>query len=180
IAMVVAFLFIPWLNLPMVAGSTGLRLLTLAESQTGVTVSGLFLIPTAGVVGGLLAPWSMFNPNYRRAISTLILMAGLASLAYYGILLYQNVETQVNITSLLGIGFYVGLFAAIGLVVQIFIPRSGMNLVAAANSIPVGEYRQIVGTALKFLGLMVVDAFALVIVYTLVEDDNLLLALVIA
>ncbi|GAB4439955.1 MAG: maltose ABC transporter permease MalF [Anaerolineae bacterium] len=34
--------------------------------------------------------------------------------------------------------------------------------------------------ALKYLGLMVVDAFALVIVYTLVEDDNLLLALVIA
>ena len=38
--------------------------------------------------------------------------------------------------------------------------------------------RHVWGTVLKYLALMVADAFALVLIYTLVQDDNLLLALV--
>ncbi len=40
------------------------------------------------------------------------------------------------------------------------------------------EDRRVWVTVLKYLALMIADAFALVIVYTLVQDDNLLLALV--
>ncbi len=67
LVMLLAFLFMPWVNL-LGLGVTGVRLLSEAQNTMQNDVSALFLVPTAAVVGGLAALWGMLDPSRQRLL----------------------------------------------------------------------------------------------------------------
>ncbi len=125
IAIIVAFLFMPWLNTPL--SPTGLRLLTNAEQGNGYDVSILFLVPVAGIVGGVAGLAGLMNSRFQSNMPGWAVVGGVIGLIYYGMYLFFNSQAQFDSAGLIGSGFWIALFGAIGLVVQVFIPRPAGN-----------------------------------------------------
>ena len=96
----------------------------------------LVLIPLGALAAVALALVGLFRPRYRRITAGLIVLAGLASLLYYVLffsldrryfLLYVELTRRqtdlLTLTNLGGGGFWLALFAALGLVLQFWIAK---------------------------------------------------------
>lgn len=125
VLMLAAFMFMPWYDLPD-DDVTGLSLMSDEEIEIPADVSNMFLtfIPITAAAGGILALWGLLAPRYERGLPTLILLAGLLGVGYYyGSLLYENRESEIDAFSLAAPGFFIALAAAAGLILQFFLPR---------------------------------------------------------
>jgi len=143
IGIVAGFLFMPWVSL-FAFSLTGWNLMTLTSSTSnpgygssaqpdyGGTLLGL-LIPAAGVLGLVTSIWGLRSPSSRRNASKWTLLAGLAALLPFGLIVLQLNGRTANM-SVIGIGAWVTLLGAIGLVVQVFFPRPDDEIDAPATA----------------------------------------------
>lgn len=124
-----AFLFLPWYALDDDAGMvTGYRIAadTAGDLDLAGRASHMFLlvVPLAALSALALALWGLSAAADKRAVPGLLLVSGLVVLGYYyGTFFFENRTSSQDATVFLGSGFYVGLFAALGLVLQAIIPR---------------------------------------------------------
>ena len=128
VVMLIAFFFMPWLQVSgeeSVLSFSAIRLVKANPPEVQAVVQQdpffLFVIPAASIGGLALTLWGMLNKRVRwgAAIGTLFL--GIVVLFYYGIFLLQH--RQNDVTDFTRVGFWVVFAAAIGLILQIVIPR---------------------------------------------------------
>lgn len=127
--LLVVLLIAPWF---VNAGDsvTGFGLLSASESLVPIQTSAPPLLVIAGGLGGLVALWGVFDVRARRISRNGALVAGLLGLFYYGIFLFENSLSMVDaVGGFIGIGFWIGLLASIGLMSQVFLPRPHLPLV---------------------------------------------------
>lgn len=115
--MFIAFIFMPWYGVQIVDNAAKL----LADYLSGVPGAQVSLwlavIPLASVVGVSLALWGVLQPERGRLASLLTLATGSAVLIYYGLRLFV-LASDVNMLERGGVGFWVTLVAALGLIAQ--------------------------------------------------------------
>ncbi len=113
-------------------------------------VSGqTMIIPIAGVVALGLALWGLLVPRQRRVASILLALAGAFSLLYYFafflsdrnyFLVYfaqtRSQTANITLTNLGASGFWLGLFAGIGLLLQYWIGRARRETGPSAIALP--------------------------------------------
>lgn len=133
LAIGIAFLVMPWLSVLGVS-MTGLKLLPEAQATIQNDISSLWLIPLAAGVGGLAALWGLLDASARRMTAVATCLAGIVGLVYYGIF-FVNSQNSLDVTSFVGAGFWVALFASVGLVVQVFIPRPVSSVTVSAGQV---------------------------------------------
>lgn len=115
VVLLVGFVLLPWSGTPGSGKVTGLE--SLQDDQAG------WLILAAGMVASLAALWGMFKPKYSRLAGSLGLIGGLVALVYYVFFMLGNFIDGSNALFLSGLGFWLGLAASAGLMVQVMIPR---------------------------------------------------------
>ncbi len=133
LVMLGAFLFMPWMDQQECPSVSGYRLVTDTEGNIDLPaqVSNMFLIvvPLAAISGGVLALWGLSAGRTDRRLPALLTLVGLAAvLYYYGAFFYENRQSSTDATAFVGSGFFVALFAAIGLVIQFALPRDTERL----------------------------------------------------
>jgi prepilin signal peptidase PulO-like enzyme (type II secretory pathway) len=121
VAIVIAMLFLPWMVAPNGDYATFSDLLANTEGiRTG------HLLPVAAAGGGLFGLIGLFAPpKYKRALSVLVLLFGLAGSFYY-ISFFVRAATEpelAGVTDLIGAGFWVVLVGVALLVIQAAFPR---------------------------------------------------------
>lgn len=126
IVLAIAFVAIPWLTLLGVP-LTGLELVSKVQPVGNNDMSMLFIIPIAALFGGVAGVLGLAIARSRGATRAMALIAGIFGLAYYVLFFVQYAESSTNLTGMIGIGFWIGLVANIGLFFQAFIPRSGSS-----------------------------------------------------
>jgi HAMP domain-containing protein len=120
--MAVGFLLFPWLQLDGV-GYTGISLIQ-AQASTPYDLSQLFLLPVAIVIGAAAGIWALLNASSSRRASLLAFIASLIGLACYGLFVIQNRQHVIDLTSVVGVGFWLTLAGTLGLFIQVVIPRA--------------------------------------------------------
>ena len=147
VAMVVGFLFMPWLSFFGVS-LTGWNLLALSQAASDPNSTfhsdntGTFwfvLILAAGVLGLVTSIWGLRSPDSRGAASKWSLAAGLVALLPLVIVLVELNGSTVNLMSFIGIGFWATLLGSIGLVVQVFLPRPTVDAVWTPSTYTYGS-----------------------------------------
>jgi len=125
ILLFIAFWILPWFA---VAGTsaTGAGLLSgLMASSPVANPAGLLLIPTGAIVGVIAGVIGILRLDARQVTRYMAVIAGLVALLYYVSDLIA-LQSPVDIGGVVGIGFWVGLAASVGLVIQAFVPRSDL------------------------------------------------------
>jgi Domain of Unknown Function (DUF1080) len=145
IALVVGF-FLPWITVSVLGLSvSGWDLISLANSLNSMNpnaqgsapgVLWLWLILIAGLCGLATSIWGLASSHSRRTASICSLIAGLAALAPFALILIHvlgqtrqpamsqsSMNMSVNVMSLIGVGVWSTLLGAIGLIMQVFLPR---------------------------------------------------------
>lgn len=128
--MLVAFIFMPWLDLGIGISVTGVRLLFDAQPSPTNNVSTLWLILICAIGAIALFVWGFVSKHNRRTISRLLFFDGLIGLTYYALFFAQNNGQQnqgtfsIDATSVAGIGFWIALLSALGLMIQVVLPRT--------------------------------------------------------
>jgi putative ABC transport system permease protein len=84
---------------------------------------GRFLIPLAAVIALALAVISGFRPRFNRLATGLTVLAGIAALVFYILFFVQDAFIPIDLTSMTRPGFWLGAVGAVGLVLQVFVPR---------------------------------------------------------
>ncbi len=128
----IVFVAVPWLQISGVA-LTGLELVSKVQPVGNNDMSMLFIIPIAALFGSVAGVLGLASARSRGATRAMALIAGIIGLAYYVLFFVQYAESSTNLTGMVGIGFWIGLVANIGLFFQAFIPRSGSANAAAAR-----------------------------------------------
>ncbi len=82
----------------------------------------LWLIPIAFAVAGVGILLERFNRITSPQMRLILCGAGIIALAYYGKVLIDNNFSLAAINETMGVGFWLGLIAMIGLLIQVFIP----------------------------------------------------------
>ncbi|GAB4439097.1 MAG: hypothetical protein Kow00120_06910 [Anaerolineae bacterium] len=128
LAMLGAFLFLPWLRIQG-EGVTALSLLTDAPAQVAGRISAPALVPVAAVLAAAFSAVALVAPRLSRLGAYAVLVSGLVGGVYFITFFVEN--SGVNtITYMAGAGFWVAFFATGFLVVQIGAPRHGLSLPA--------------------------------------------------
>lgn len=132
--MLAAFLFLPWYALDDDGGMVTAYRIT-ADTEGDLDLAGrmshvfLILIPLAAVSALLLAGWRTQKPGQSTHIPGLILLVGLMGVGYYyGAFFFENRQQSTDAVEFIGVGFYVALFAGLGLIIQYAIPREGISM----------------------------------------------------
>ncbi len=129
LVMLAAFLFLPWYDLKDNAGMvTGYQIVkdTQGDLDLAARATHMFLIvvPVAAISAIAMAFWGIIAPRYDRRLPGFMLLAGLMAVGYYyGAFFYENQQNSVDALPFVDSGFYVTLFAALGLIAQFAIPR---------------------------------------------------------
>jgi copper chaperone NosL len=127
VTMMVVFLFLSWFTVldgPISVGKTGIHFLVNGQANLQGYLSAMWLIPLAAGVGGLAGLWGLLDVSARGISRIVACLAGGIGLFYYGRFVIQNDQDLMNMIDLVGPGFWVGLLASIGLILQITIsPR---------------------------------------------------------
>ena len=115
--MFIAFIFMPWYGIQIVDNAAKL----LADYLSGVPGAQVSLwlavIPVASFVGVGLALWGVLQPERGRQTSLLMLGTGSAVLVYYVLRLFV-LPSELSMFEHGGLGFWVILIAALGMVAQ--------------------------------------------------------------
>ncbi|MEO8607487.1 MAG: DUF5989 family protein [Chloroflexota bacterium] len=153
IVVLIAFAALPWMSnhTENSEPKTGLSLLSTSgqlQVENSATASGgqtipaevlelfstaiarVFLIPLAALVGAGASLWALFRPQNRSTAILVTLGAGVVGLAYF-ITIFAHVNAAVEASTLSAgdfyayfqVGFWVALFADLGLLLQIVMPR---------------------------------------------------------
>ncbi len=86
-------------------------------------IAGRVLIPLGAVIALLGAVISAFRPRFNLLATALAVLAGLASLIYYGGFVAQDALIPINFIDMVTPGFWAALAGAVGLIVQVLLPR---------------------------------------------------------
>jgi putative ABC transport system permease protein len=84
---------------------------------------GRFLIPLAAVIALAMAVISGIRPRFNRFATVLTVLAGIAALVFYILFFVQDALIPIDLTSMTRPGFWLGAVGAVGLVLQVFVPR---------------------------------------------------------
>lgn len=123
LVLLVAFFFLPWLT---IEGEmyTGLRTLLEIDPRLNANALGLFFVPIAGVFAVLCAGAGLARVDLRKHTGIVLLFVGITSLLYYSVFTLQNIlQNPMDVLALTGIGFQLGVFATLGLVLQLALQR---------------------------------------------------------
>lgn len=132
--MLAGFLFLPWYALDEDAGMvTGYRIA--ADSAGDLDLAGrashmfLIVVPLAALAALVLSAWGLMHQESNRVVPGMTFLAGVVAVGYYyGAFFFENRTNSVDAVTFVGGGFFVTLFAALGLIAQIAIPREGNTL----------------------------------------------------
>jgi ABC-type glycerol-3-phosphate transport system permease component len=161
LAMGIAFSVMAWVNRGV--DVTGLGLL----SETSAIFQGsLLLIAISTGVSVLCALWGLLNPSARPATRRIAGVAGIIGLIFIGVFFIQTRPIRIETTFLMGAGFWIGLFAAVGLVAQIFIP--GPVFSATRQRRMTRAQRERVGIGARIILLLPILLFVLFPLYWIV------------
>jgi len=133
LVMLAAFLFLPWYDLDDNAGTvTGYQIVT--DDQGELDLAGrashmfLVVVPLAALSAMAMTGWGIISPRYDRRLPGFILLVGVVAVGYYyGGFFYENQKSRVDAIPFLNSGFYVALFASLGLIAQVAIPRRAVT-----------------------------------------------------
>lgn len=129
VILLITLLIVPWFIVNG-AGVTGFSLISAAPSLDKLQPSAPLLLLFAGVLGGLASLWGMFDVRARNVSRNAGLVAGLMGLLYYGVFLFENsLSLPDYVGGFIGIGFWIGLVAVLGLLVQTAVPRPHLPMV---------------------------------------------------
>ncbi len=117
IAMAIAFLILPWFVNPDGGSLNGLNVWT-NGLENDLT---LFVIATG--IALVFGAWGMLDVRARRIGVVMTLIGAFLALIKYGGFFIRNAQAQIDLGSLLGIGFWVGLAASVLLLLQVFLPH---------------------------------------------------------
>ena len=111
VLMLIAFFLVPWYNI------FGINYVGPGEFAQFEGV-GMYLIPIAAIGAGAIALQNLLARRSKRARNGGYFLAGLVGLAYYGMFLVRNHDNAFDRTQFMGVGFWLALAAAVGLIVQ--------------------------------------------------------------
>lgn len=113
------------------SGASGSGAIPAAVSELFSTAIGrIFLVPLAALIGGGASLWALLRPKNRSNGMLLTLVAGIIGLVYF-LTIFGRVNAAVEASTLSAGdfyayfqgGFWLALFAALGLLLQIVMPR---------------------------------------------------------
>jgi len=150
VIILMAFAALPWMSNPVenAEARTGLSLLgaggqlqvenTEGRQEIPPAISELFshavgragIVPVAALIGGAASLWALLKPKHRSRAMLLTFLAGIIGLIYF-VNIFGRVNAAVEASTLSAgdfyayfqAGFWVALFAALGLLLQIVMPR---------------------------------------------------------
>ncbi len=134
IALSIAFFFTTWrLEHPRQEALTGWEMIQLEVNAVQPGSDWLIFVPIALLLAAVMSIWSLTSPEWHIMPALFAFLGGVGALAYYSNFYYINRSFTANYdpVDLLQNGFWLGLAASIGLVVQLFIPRIEVNDPAA-------------------------------------------------
>lgn len=123
--MLAAWIWLPWIHQPE-RGATLARVIAAERSanELGIQRQGLSLPPIAAVVALGAALWGMLTPRLSRALSLVMLVAGLLGLVYHlTFFLDLAASDATDLLPGMGSAFWLTLAAALVLMVQFALPR---------------------------------------------------------
>jgi hypothetical protein len=93
-------------------------------------IGRIFLVPVAALIGGVASLWGLVRPKDRSTTMVIALVAGVIGLTYF-ITIFGRVNAAVEASTASAgdfyayfqLGFWVALFADLGLLLQIVMPR---------------------------------------------------------
>ncbi len=137
LVMLGAFFFMPWFELEAGGSVSGYRIAADTENDLDfpIRISHMFLVvlPVAAGGAGVSALSGLLNSRTKGRTAGLVLALGVMAIAYYyGAFFFENRADQLGAANFTRSGFYVALFAALGLIVQYFLPRPATNPVPRA------------------------------------------------
>ena len=118
------------LQVESTSGAENEAVLTAISELFSAAIGRIFLIPLAAVVGAGASLWGLLRPQNRSTTMIVTLIAGVIGLAYF-ITIFGRVNAAVEASTLSAGdfyayfqgGFWLALFANLGLLLQIVIPR---------------------------------------------------------
>jgi branched-chain amino acid transport system permease protein len=133
LVLLASFFFMPWFQLEDGSDATGWKLAADTDNELDlpVRISHMFLIvlPVSAVGAIFLVLISQLFVRTDHTQPVLLMLLGLVVVIYYyGMLFYENHQNKTNARDFIGSGFWVGLAAALGLIVQVGLPRPGWRL----------------------------------------------------
>lgn len=126
LGLVLAFFGLPWLRFGMLS-YTGRELLIAPPQDLQLYLPSLWLVRLGAIAGVFVGIWGLIDWRGRGITAMTAFFAGLIVLVYFGISLTQSAQGIIDLGSAAGSGFWVGLIAAGGLVLQAVFRRSAMK-----------------------------------------------------
>lgn len=126
VVLLLAFLLLPWLQLAG-TGYSGRELLLDPPQELQLYLQALWVVRVAAVAALLVGIWGVLDRRARSITAMTAFFAGLLALVYFVISLVQSVQGIIDLGETAAFGFWMGLAAAVGLVLQAFIKRRGME-----------------------------------------------------
>lgn len=130
----IAFFFTTWrLEHPHQEALTGWEMVQIEVNTVQPGAEWLIFIPIALLVTAIMAIWSLTSPEWHIMPALFAFLGGVGAISYYANFYYINRSFTANYdpVDLLQGGFWLGLAATVGLLVQLFIPRIEVNDPAA-------------------------------------------------
>ncbi|MBN1965364.1 MAG: hypothetical protein JW910_12015, partial [Anaerolineae bacterium] len=148
--MLVVFWSSPWQT---IADESLTAAAVLGQALEQGSTPALVLIPIVATLAGLLALWGLSSTQYKRLTMLLILVTGMGGLLYYASVFFFPAEGGLSAATLgtTGLGFWLALIAAAGLIVQYFLPRDEEIAPLSLD----------LGVLLPLIGLLLVGALLL-------------------
>jgi putative spermidine/putrescine transport system permease protein len=168
-----AFLLAPWVN-PNVVGVCLILPAGDSVAQQTAAAAPAFaltaLIAVAALVSVVVLLGALFVPRFTRAAMIVAAGAGALALVHYVNFFVQNGS---GLTGSLGVGFWSGLVAALGLVTQVFIPRPAVESITGAKPLETPKGHAPLGIKLGTIGTLLFLHFplAVIILYAFTTDD---------
>ncbi len=137
LALVLAFMVLPWFVLTDDGVSTGysaFSLLTdIPRGAPRYEVTSLFLVGFGGIIAAIAAIIGLLRPMARWATPVIGAVGGVMATFHFSAFFSQN-SAYENLPGVIGVGLWLALAAALVSLLQVFLRRSGSSVFAEAFS----------------------------------------------
>lgn len=146
--MLLGYFALPWVNQPELGPSTVAQFTASRSSnELRVTTEGLALVPIGALIALVAGVWALFVPKVARAAALVTAVAGTLPLVYYVLFARDLGSSEHDLLAAMGLGFWLALAGAVGLVGQAVLPRL---------RVPGGEIARVLGNQETVLALSMV------------------------
>jgi branched-chain amino acid transport system permease protein len=100
-----------------------LRLLSRPLNTLTGVIGETDLVLAGGILALLAGLWAFYDPKLREIAALVAALGGILALLYFATFFAENRYSSLDVSGFMGLGFWLALFSAVGLLLQAFLPR---------------------------------------------------------